>query len=249
MDHRQLFNQGSALYASVRPSYPDGLYEYLASCCHQHQAAWDSACGNGQAALGLAGYFDAVYATDISKQQIANAIQHPKVIYSVQPSEHTYFYDHQFDIVCIAQALHWFDLEQFWPEVQRVLKPEGLFAAWGYSWFSIESQIDRCIQEEVLEFLEPYWPEQNKLLWDHYRNLPFPFAAIQPPAIEMKVEWDLQQLFGYMRSWSATRHWLETTGEAQFQKAYQRTKAAWGDENLKKRVKMDFSLVAGRNQA
>ena len=170
------------------------------------------------------------------------------MIYSVQPSENTEFHDEQFDIVCIAQALHWFDLDQFWPEVKRVLKPGGLVAAWGYSWFPISAPVDRSIQEEVLEFLGPYWPEQNKLLWDHYRNLSFPFDPIQPPAIEMNVAWDLQQLFGYLRSWSATRRWLEEVGETQFQKAYQRTKAVWGDEKSKKRVKMDFCLVVGRNQ-
>jgi SAM-dependent methyltransferase len=247
MDHRKLFNQGSAMYASVRPRYPDRLFEYLAACCLQHHAAWDGACGNGQAAIGLASYFDTIYATDISRQQIANAIQHPQVIYSVQPSQRTDFLDEQFDIVCIAQALHWFDLDQFWPEVKRVLKPGGVFAAWGYSWFSIETKIDRCIQEEFLEFLGPYWSEQNKLLWDHYRNLSFPFDPIQLPAIEMNVAWDLQQLFGYLRSWSATRRWLEEVGETQFQKAYQCIKAAWGDEKSRKRVKMDFCLVVGRN--
>ena len=247
MDHRQLFNQGAAIYVSVRPRYPYSLFEYLAACCQQHQAAWDGACGNGQAAIGLADYFDAVYATDISQQQIANAIDHPKVIYSVQPSESTNFHEDQFDIVCIAQALHWFNLAPFWLEVKRVLKPGGIFAAWGYSWFSIEAHVDRCIQEGVLDFLGPYWPEQNQLLWDHYRNLIVPFAAIQPPSIEMTVDWDLHQLFGYLRSWSATRHWLEDTNETQFQKAYQRTKVAWGNEKSKKRIKMDFCLVVGRN--
>ena len=98
MDHRQLFNQGSALYASVRPSYPQNLFDYLAASCQQHQAAWDCACGNGQAAIGLADYFDTVYATDISQQQIANAKKHPKVIYSVLPSEHTLFRDDQFGL-------------------------------------------------------------------------------------------------------------------------------------------------------
>jgi SAM-dependent methyltransferase len=248
MDHRQLFSQGSDLYARVRPQYPDELFEYLAACCQQHQAAWDGACGNGQAAIGLAGYFDAVYATDISQQQIANAMPHPKVTYSVQRSESTNFIENQFDLVCIAQALHWFDFDLFWPEVKRVLKPGGVFAAWGYTWFSVDEQVDRCLQEEFLKFLDPYWAEQNKLLWDHYQNVPFPFARLHPPNIEMKMEWDLKQLFGYLRSWSATRQWLEETGENQFQKAFQRTKSAWGDENLQKRVKMDFCLLVGRNR-
>jgi hypothetical protein len=63
----------------------------------------------------------------------------------------------------------------------------------------------------------------------------------------MNVVWDLQQLFGYLRSWSATRRWLEEVGETQFHKAYQRTKAVWGDEKSKEKVKMDFCLVVGRN--
>lgn len=248
MDHRQLFSQESALYASVRPQYPDDLFVYLAACCQQHQAAWDGACGNGQAAIGLADYFDKVFATDISQQQIAYAMQHPKVIYSVQPSERTNFLENQFDIVCIAQALHWFDYDLFWPEVKRVLKPGGIFAAWGYSWFSVDEQVDDCIQENFLKFLEPYWADQNKLLWDHYRNVPFPFVRIHPPNIEMKMEWDLNQLFSYLRSWSSTRLWLEDSGDSLFQKAYEGTKAAWGDEILKKKVKMDFCLLVGRNE-
>jgi ubiquinone/menaquinone biosynthesis C-methylase UbiE len=48
----------------------------------------------------------------------------------VQSAESTTFIDESFDAVCVAQALHWFDYELFWPEVQRVLKPSGVFAAW-----------------------------------------------------------------------------------------------------------------------
>ena len=248
MDHRQLFNQESALYARVRPQYPKYLFKYLAGLCELRNAAWDGACGNGQAAIGLAGYFCEVHATDISEQQIANAMQNPKVTYTVQPSESTNFRENQFDIVCIAQALHWFDYDQFWPEVKRVLKPGGIFAAWGYSWFSIDEQVDVCIRENFLKFLDPYWAVQNKLLWDHYRDVPFPFKRIKPPEIEMNMVWDLNQLFGYLRSWSSTRQWLDDVGESLFLKAYDAAIAAWGDENLQKLVTMDFCVLVGRNE-
>lgn len=34
-------------------------------------------------------------------------------------------------LVTIAQALHWFDRPLFYAEVARILRPGGVFAAWG----------------------------------------------------------------------------------------------------------------------
>ncbi len=249
MDHHELFNQKSELYATARPQYPAELFNYLAAICDENKTAWDGACGNGQAAVDISSYFDEVHATDVSVGQIANAIPNPRVTYSVQPSEATNFSENQFDLVCIAQALHWFDYDLFWPEVKRVLKPGGVFAAWGYSWFSIEEKIDECIQEKFLKFLEPYWAEQNKLLWDGYQNIPFPFVRIEPPLITMKVVWDFNQLFGYLKSWSAARRCIDNIGEAFFMDAYDETKTEWGNVNIEKIVEMDFCLIVGQNDS
>jgi SAM-dependent methyltransferase len=152
------------LYAKVRPHYPQKLFQYLASVCDEHKSAWDAVCGNGQAAVSFARYFKEVQASDISEQQIAHAIQNPKVTCSVQPVEATNFVQNKFDLVCVAQALHWFDLGLFWPEVKRVLKPGGIFAAWGYTWFSIENGIDEFIREKILRIIDSYWAPQVKLL-------------------------------------------------------------------------------------
>jgi SAM-dependent methyltransferase len=35
------------------------------------------------------------------------------------------------DLVTVGQALHWFELPQFYAEVSRILKPGGVFAAFG----------------------------------------------------------------------------------------------------------------------
>lgn len=248
MDYHKLFDENSELYAKVRPLYPKALFEHLSGLCNEHIAAWDGACGNGQAAIGLASYFDEVQATDVSDQQIAHAIYNPKVTYSVQPSEATDFQKNQFDLVCIAQALHWFNFDQFWPEVKRVLKPAGIFAAWGYSWFSIEDEIDECIKENFLKFLEPYWSERNMVLWDCYRQVPFPFPRIKVPTIEMVMEWDLNQVFAYLRSWSATQRCVEGIGKQFLLNAYEAVLIEWGDPGKRKKVKMVFCLLVGRNE-
>ncbi|MBT7071499.1 MAG: class I SAM-dependent methyltransferase [Anaerolineae bacterium] len=249
MEHHKLFNEKSALYAKVRPQYPQELFKFLVSLCDERKRAWDVACGNGQAAVDLAMYFAEVHATDVSEQQIAHAIPNPRVRYSVQPAEKTNFAENQFDLVGVAQALHWFDHDLFWDEVKRVLNPDGIFAAWGYSWFSIESKIDQAIKENFLDVIEPYWATQNTLLWNGYRDVLFPFERIDIPKIEMKMEWDLDQLFEYLQSWSAARRCIEEQGEGFILHAYDKVKSAWGDTDQKKTVLMEFTLLVGRNKA
>ena len=87
---------------------------------------WDCATGNGQAAAGLAEHFLEIHATDASAEQIGQAIAHPRIAYSVQEAEHTTFDDDFFDVVTVAQAMHWFRVAEFGAEASRVLRPGGL---------------------------------------------------------------------------------------------------------------------------
>ena len=248
MDHHKLFSEKSDIYAQARPHYPKELYPFLASHCKSTQSAWDVACGNGQAAVDLAAFFDNVQATDISQQQIAHALPNPRVQYSVQPAEQTTFAENQFDLICVAQALHWFDYTLFWPEVKRVLKVGGIFAAWGYAWFSINSDADKAFKENFLAPIEPYWAKQNKLLWDDYRDVPIPFEKVETPSIEMSVTWTLDELFTYLQTWSAVREYIKENGDEFLKRTYESMLPAWGDPSKRKRIPMNFVLLVGRNR-
>jgi ubiquinone/menaquinone biosynthesis C-methylase UbiE len=131
--HHKFFADKSELYARSRPTYPEPVFEFLAATCKNRILAWDCGCGNGQASVQLSKYFENVEAIDVSSEQIGQAAPHPQVKYSVSPAERTSFPNNSFDFICVAQALHWFDYKQFWPEVTRVLRPSGIFAAFGYS--------------------------------------------------------------------------------------------------------------------
>ncbi len=248
LHHHKLFSDKSEIYLNARPRYPKELYDILAKLCKNHQCAWDAASGSGQAAIDLTKYFAEVKATDISEQQITNALIHPKIEYSVQPSEATTFEDNFFDLVCVAQALHWFDYEKFWPEVRRVLKPNGIFAAWGYSWFKIQSDIDNIIEHKFIKIIRPYWAKQNQLLWDHYINIPVPFKIQEIPDIEMAMSWDVNELFAYLHSWSATKRCMDVLGTSFFVEAYEKVGRAWGKPDQKRKIVMDFCVIARRNE-
>ena len=245
MNNKLLFDDASDLYARARPRYPRSLYDWIASICKTRKAAWDVGCGNGQAAVDLGRYFDAVEATDVSESQIASAYKADRVRYSVQSAEETLFPDAAFDAVCVAQALHWFDYGRFWPEVLRVLKRDGIVAAWGYCWPQISPGIDHVLEKWLLNVIKPYWPEQNKLLWNAYRDIPFPLARIKTPHIALCMNWSTGELFDYLQTWSATRRCTEAIGGDYLRVCFEKVRNVW--ENRDKRpVSMDLVLIAGR---
>lgn len=205
MDARTTFSVAPEAYAANRPTYPAALFSWIASRCRHHERAWDCGTGSGQAALGLANHFAAIEATDISDEQIGQGFGASSVRYSVQRAERTDFDDASFDLVAVAQALHWFDFDAFWPEVRRVAKPGAFFCAWGYSWFEAEVDVQASFVDRILDVLKPYWAPNNRLLWDGYRSdeVHFPFPRVEAPAFAIEVQWTVAQLVGYVRTWSA----------------------------------------------
>jgi hypothetical protein len=113
---KNYFSKQSSLYSQFRPEYPPELYEYLSSICNDHKLAWDCATGNGQAARGISSYFKEILATDASAQQISNAKGPGNVIFKVADASASELLDRSVDIILVAHALHWFDLDNFIPK-------------------------------------------------------------------------------------------------------------------------------------
>ena len=243
IDH---FSRKSDLYARARPTYPDALFAFVAAQSPARRRAWDCATGNGQAALGLARHFESVEATDASAEQIANALAAPRVRYSVQPAEETDFEAASFDAVCVAQALHWLDLERFYGEVRRVLKPAGVFAAWGYNRHQVSPEFDAAFNELFFEPLRPYWPPQNAKLWAGYRDEAFPFVPVEAPAFAIEMRWSLAQLVDYAGTWSATRRYIAEAAPDFLERARAALAPAWGT-NAVRLVTIPIVVRAGRH--
>ncbi|CAA9532892.1 MAG: SAM-dependent methyltransferase [uncultured Sphingomonadaceae bacterium] len=228
MTFANTFAQGSDAYAAARPLYPQDLLDWIASACRNHDAAWDCATGNGQAAVALARIFQRVEATDVSAAQVAEAFAAPNVRYSAQPAESTAFADRSFDLITVAQALHWFDYELFWPEVRRVARPGALFCAWGYAWFRGDPDVENKLLGPVAKLVEPYWAAQNRILWNSYRDADTlcPFDRLEAPELRIVVDWSVDRIIAYVRTWSAYKRaaadGLETQLEATLAEARRR---------------------------
>ena len=246
MTFKDHFSGHAGIYHEARPTYPPALFDWLAAQAASRALVWDAGCGNGQASAALASRFALVYATDPSAPQIANAEARPNIDYRVEAAEHCGLADASADLVSVAQALHWFDHARFYAEVQRVLKPRGVLAAWTYADCRVEPAIDAVKDRLYVELTGPYWPPERAHVDSGYRSLPFPFEEIASPPFAMSMQWTIGQFLAYLRSWSTTQHYLRDKGEDPVALVEADLRAAWGNADAPREVRWDFHLRCGR---
>ena len=240
------FSDVAEQYAVSRPGYPDSLFRALAALAPATNCARDCGTGNGQAAVGLAAHFQKVFATDASEEQIAQAVAHPRIEYRVAPADNSSLSDGSVDMVSVATALHWFDLGRFYEEVRRVVRPRGLIAVYGYNWFYLTPALDELTNHWLMEPIEADWSPKIRILWDGYLTIDFPFEELTAPPFAIHLSWNLDELFSYYLTWSASRRKMAQEGNGWVTAARAAFDAAWGDPTRRRHVVMPLALRLGR---
>jgi len=247
MSPRDYFSGCSSQYAAFRPRYPPSLFEWLSSVSSGHERVWDCACGNGQASVDLAGHFKEIYGTDLSAQQLAHAEAHPRVNYRVGLAEASGLPDDFVDLVTVAQALHWFDVDRFYQEARRVGRPGALLAVWCYGVCEIPPARGNAeLQHYYSDIVGPYWMPERHLVESGYSTLPFPVPEIQPPTFVLQLEWTLEQLLGYVSSWSASGRYLKERGEDPVPALRSALRSHWGADTDRATVRWPLSVRAAQ---
>lgn len=239
------FSGHAAQYATARPQYPRELFAYISAQCSQRKLAWDCAAGNGQAGIGLSPFFEAVVATDGSINQLreydlaSNDRRCRDILRIAMLAEQVALHSCSVDLVVVAQALHWFDSQRFFAEVDRVLKPGGVVAVWCYGVQQIDADLDLVIARFYEDILGPYWPEERRLVEAGYQHIEFPYSELSCPTFKMQKHWSLEELFAYFASWSAVQRYRRDVGEdplelvkSELQEAWSRSTALPGDRAL-----------------
>jgi len=241
------FSRVASAYATCRPGYPANLFSYLSDLLARHELAWDCAAGSGQATLPLAGKFRRVLATDVSAAMLERAPHHPSIEYRVSRAEDSGLADSSADLVTVAQALHWLDIEPFYAEVERVLAPGGVLAVWSYASQLLDDEaLDTRLTSFYTEVVGPYWPAERRHVETGYRTLPFPYAELEAPAFAMEQRWTLPQLLGYLGTWSATQRFREAEGYDPVAQLAGELALSWGDPTSARLIRWPLSLRVGR---
>lgn len=241
------FSCHSKEYSFSRPTYPDLLFEFLSAVTPQKNLAWDCATGNGQAAIGLCKYFRNVIASDASKNQIQHGFQRENIDYKIFPAENANLDNDSVDLVTVSQALHWFDFEQFYINVKRVGKKNGIIAVWSYDMHKINHQIDNISSQLNVdgEILGNYWAKEAKYVKEKYKTIPFPFKEISVPAFKTTLYWNLLQLWNYMQTWSSVKKYYSENKQDPLDLVKSELKSLWGDELNKKEVTWNINIRVG----
>ena len=132
-------------YYKYRPAYPNELGERIMTYCtaetprkddDKFDLMLDVGCGSGQACNLLQGHFKKIIGIDISEEQIKQAKKQNKfdnITYQIGAAEKLPAADGSVDLITAGIAAHWFNLPEFFKEVERVLKPTGCIALFGYN--------------------------------------------------------------------------------------------------------------------
>ncbi|TGN29394.1 class I SAM-dependent methyltransferase [Empedobacter tilapiae] len=227
------FSTQSDKYAKYRPSYPKELFDYLNIIVSNKDNAWDCGTGNGQIASILSKTYNNIYATDISQSQIDNAQKTDNILYSVQAAEKTNFNENFFNLIVVAQAIHWFNFDQFYAEVIRTAKKDALLAVIGYGRLRISKEIDHLISNFYINILGKYWDKERKYIDEDYKTIPFPFDEIESPKFENIQQWSLDHLIGYLNTWSAVKHFIKQNNYNPIEQLQTEIEKVWGNDTTK----------------
>ncbi|HEX5831481.1 MAG TPA: class I SAM-dependent methyltransferase, partial [Gemmatimonadaceae bacterium] len=244
---RDHFSSGSDAYRRFRPRYPEPLFAALAAAAPGRTLAWDCGTGNGQAAVALAKHFAHVMATDASRAQLAVAETHPRVQYRAATAEASGLDVSTVDLVTVAQALHWFDLDAFYAEVRRVVRRDGVLAAWSYGLMKIDPSVDAVVRDFYTVRLGAYWPAERRYVDEGYRTIPFPFPELALPPLTLEATLTLEQLAGYVSTWSAVHRYVKERGESPVPELVHALRPWWGGEA--RQVRWPLAVRAGRVSA
>lgn len=243
------FDQGGAAYARFRPEYPPSLAAFLADQAPTRGLAIDVGCGNGQLTTQLGDHFDRVLGLDPSADQLANAVAHPQVEYRQSPAEQLQADAGSASLITAAQAVHWFDRPRFYEEVRRVAAPGAVVSLLSYGVLALDGPQDRALDGRIQRFYADevgrFWPAERRLVDSGYASIEFPFDEQPGPALEIRKRWSLEEMLGYVSTWSAIRSAREAGQEALLHRFAAEFSAMWGDPATRREVRWPINMRLG----
>jgi SAM-dependent methyltransferase len=163
--------------------------------------------------------------------------------FGVAPAEASGLQPDSVDLITVAQALHWFDTEQFFAEAARVLKPGGVLSYWCYEHSKVNRQCDQIVRQIFAE-VEDYWPPERELVERRYVDIDFPLPEIRAEKFSMQTRWTAEDLLAYARTWSASQRYIADKGTDPTMAHAAELCAAWGTE--RRTVCWPITLRLGR---
>ena len=215
------------MYQEFRPKYTQALADSVLSMVPESQRGLylDVACGSGQLTSLISPHFRRTLGVDKSFEQLAHAPagKAGQIEYIAGSAFELPVEPASVDLVTVAQGLHWLlPYDQFFAEVDRVLRPGGTFVAVAYSFPQLVNAranlapmnfYVNVLGARLSPGMEGCWWETNRPTIDcFYTDVPFPAGSVTSH-LPQRVSVSLTNYINYLKTLSAYRT-LVRSGEA-----------------------------------
>jgi SAM-dependent methyltransferase len=155
-DGSKAFGGHAAIYARRRPGYPPSIFAALeAALLGARDHAVDLGAGSGQATSELATRFFRVTAVEPDARMAAEFPAIGNVAVVNAPAEAAEFPEGSIDVVIAATSFHWMDQATVIANVQRWLRPGGVFFPFLYDAFNVGGA-GKPVYDRHAALWEPY---------------------------------------------------------------------------------------------
>lgn len=161
------FTGRAEAYAKGRPGYTKEAVDKIVELAPQGAVFADIGAGTGKLTKKLADSGCIVYAVEPNNDMRGEMLKDLKTYKNVTifdgTAENTKIPDNSVDVITVAHALHWFDIEAFKRECKRILKQDGLVII-VYNHVPGRENIDFCRQAIDKLFKKPkIWSFNNPI--------------------------------------------------------------------------------------
>jgi len=238
-----------AKYNSIRPEHPPAIVDTVIRFLSLRydgnlSLAVDVGCGSGMSTRNLFGKFDNILGVDLSAAMIEQAKEdygqtHPSSVFKVSPAESLPLDNRSVQLVLVGRAIHYFDQQSFFEEVDRVLVPNGVVGYYSVHFPTVfipnddkkSNLVNNIFWDYLDRKLKPYWPVNayDGMLIGSRNRRDYYVDGIKTPFAETSVD----ESIGYDRevTLSELARELDTYGGAVNHRKIEGDKAA--DEMMK----------------
>ena len=194
-------------YSKGRPHFHSNTVKHIKDYLHLEKKlnnALDIACGTGLSTKALLAIATNVYGTDASREMLNFATQHPEIHYAIASADQQPFVDNTFDLITVSSGVHWFDIDKFLAEANRLLKSKSWLVLYE-NYFIAEmignNHFTNWFREVYLKKF-PSPPRNNDYPWTNENLVPKNFNFITEEKFKNSVAFNKKQLALYFTTQS-----------------------------------------------
>ena len=197
----------SERYSKGRPDFHSNTIKHIKAYMQLGKKlnnALDIACGTGLSTKALLEIATNVYGTDISQEMLNFAAQSDKIHYSIASAEEQPFTDNYFDLITVSSGVHWFDIDTFLAEANRLLKSNSWLVLYENHFIAEMVGNDKFSDWFGGVYLKkfPSPPRNNAYSWTNENLIPNNFNYVTEEKFKNSITLNKKQLALYFTTQS-----------------------------------------------